>query len=487
MSKHIVFYTDGSYSTKSAVGGTGVVGYTYLEAKRPRSIKVPFNNKYKFSIDGFRLIEMEVEDDSGEVTKQKTANDDIEIVNYIEKSYSLEGEGVTNIRAEVLGVLYALQYSLDVEDLSSVLLYCDNEYAVKGYNEYLKLWLDNNWLTSRGSPIAHRQLWEEMLDVQIKLKEKGVKVDVRWVKGHSDDYGNQLADLYATMGTNSAKNKQNKNPSVTPLTTVILDEVTPITALNKEVEERDIENYHKYILHTASTLDLPYTYYISLSGKEQLGLRHARVLYTVQAKPPPSYSTDLVNLFIELTGDDISYYLVHLDFFSDRLASRLVAKVGVRAMVSLTRKKGRNTLSMFHNKDTVLEHISNLTTPFLMDAVSMLVRITDTAVSYKDTEQPKIDITHLFSEEGKFFLKSSDKHIDVDIDSFQKVQLVTGVDMPSYLMMNKLFTPDTRVTLVSDNQANKNFHHITVIFHFPDGDILCSRTGNRFIKLLSDP
>jgi ribonuclease HI len=54
--------------------------------------------------------------------------------------------------------------------------------VVNGIKSWLQGWSSNNWITSTKKEIKNLELWKEIYNIQ---KEKG-KIDIRWIKGHSD-------------------------------------------------------------------------------------------------------------------------------------------------------------------------------------------------------------------------------------------------------------------------------------------------------------
>jgi ribonuclease HI len=109
----------------------------------------------------------------------------------------LPGPRQTNQRAELL----ALKRALDVIPMHAhVIVYSDSNYAIKCVTEWFHAWEARGWTTSGKKAVENRDLIEETLTV-IRNREKcGGKTRFEWVKGHSDDEGNQGADELAVMG-----------------------------------------------------------------------------------------------------------------------------------------------------------------------------------------------------------------------------------------------------------------------------------------------
>ncbi|MBU2882266.1 reverse transcriptase-like protein [Psychrosphaera sp. B3R10] len=95
----------------------------------------------------------------------------------------------TNVRCEMLAVIKALELAK-----SSDIIHTDNQMIVKGYNEWLEGWKLKGWKNANKKPIANQDLWQHI----DKLKQEKSQVTVKWVRGHSGIYGNELADSLAT-------------------------------------------------------------------------------------------------------------------------------------------------------------------------------------------------------------------------------------------------------------------------------------------------
>ena len=76
----------------------------------------------------------------------------------------------------------------------SVELYTDSKYVIQGINEWIEGWKSKDWKTANKKPVKNVELWKQ-LDV---LNEK-YSINWHWGKGHSDDPGNDMADLLANQ------------------------------------------------------------------------------------------------------------------------------------------------------------------------------------------------------------------------------------------------------------------------------------------------
>jgi ribonuclease HI len=88
--------------------------------------------------------------------------------------------------------LAALKESCNVE------LFTDSKYVMDGITQWIHNWKKNNWRTAAKKDVKNKELWQR-LDELINFHQ----VQWHWVKGHSGDPGNELADLLANKGIDS--------------------------------------------------------------------------------------------------------------------------------------------------------------------------------------------------------------------------------------------------------------------------------------------
>ena len=77
-------------------------------------------------------------------------------------------------------------------------LYTDSKYVMDGINNWIHNWKRNGWKTANKKPVKRSNLWME-------LDKLNSFHDVKWywVKGHSGDIGNDMADELANQGIDS--------------------------------------------------------------------------------------------------------------------------------------------------------------------------------------------------------------------------------------------------------------------------------------------
>ena len=106
----------------------------------------------------------------------------------------------TNNRMELTAAINALEYcnSQDSNQLSlkQINIYTDSNYVKDGITLWINNWEKNNWKTADKKNVKNIDLWK-------KLKEltKSHQIEWHWVKSHSDNSLNDLADKLAKRAT----------------------------------------------------------------------------------------------------------------------------------------------------------------------------------------------------------------------------------------------------------------------------------------------
>jgi ribonuclease HI len=112
-------------------------------------------------------------------------------------SERLIGDRQTNQRAE----LVAIKRALDMCPLNrNAHIVSDSNYAIKCVTEWFISWEANSWKSSTGKAVENRDIVEEII---LRIREREMckaKTKFEWVKGHSDNFGNNAADGLAVKG-----------------------------------------------------------------------------------------------------------------------------------------------------------------------------------------------------------------------------------------------------------------------------------------------
>lgn len=105
----------------------------------------------------------------------------------------------TNNRMELRAIAEALQWALSTAETGRVEIVTDSAYAKNGIESWIHGWKRNGWKTARGRPVLNQDLWTLVDTTRNRLGARQTRVVWKWVKGHSNDSYNCLADVKAKV------------------------------------------------------------------------------------------------------------------------------------------------------------------------------------------------------------------------------------------------------------------------------------------------
>ena len=114
-----------------------------------------------------------------------------------EKQNNISGKvkDTTNNRMELMAPIMALK---KIKSNSDITILTDSTYVKNGITEWIKKWEKNGWKNSNKKPVKNKDLWIKLNNLCLKNK-----VAWKWVKGHSNNKYNTLADELATQAIKS--------------------------------------------------------------------------------------------------------------------------------------------------------------------------------------------------------------------------------------------------------------------------------------------
>jgi ribonuclease HI len=102
----------------------------------------------------------------------------------------------TNQRAELSAVLVALRR---VKIDRCMTIYTDSQYSI----DSVVFWVAHryqSWRKHNGTQLANVDIIAQIMRIRKQRDTIGVTTDLQWVKGHSNIYGNEMADKLASAG-----------------------------------------------------------------------------------------------------------------------------------------------------------------------------------------------------------------------------------------------------------------------------------------------
>ena len=119
------------------------------------------------------------------------------IISKNERKELFGGEkSTTNNRMELTAAIKALEFCNDEKNRATLKIYTDSNYLKEGITVWINNWEKNNWKTANKENVKNVDLWKKLKDLT-----KSKEIEWCWIKGHSDDPMNDLADKLAKEAT----------------------------------------------------------------------------------------------------------------------------------------------------------------------------------------------------------------------------------------------------------------------------------------------
>ena len=98
---------------------------------------------------------------------------------------------------ELMAAIRALE---EIEPGSPVQVVTDSRYVMDGITSWMDNWRRRNWRTANGKPVKNQDLWQ-------RLEQAAARHDVtwQWVRGHTNDPGNERADALARAASDVSR------------------------------------------------------------------------------------------------------------------------------------------------------------------------------------------------------------------------------------------------------------------------------------------
>jgi len=109
-----------------------------------------------------------------------------------EKKISGGLKETTNNQMEIRAVIEALK---TIKKPNEIIINTDSKYVMDGITKWINGWKKNGWRTADRKPVKNSELWQE-LDEEVGKH----MIEWRWVKGHSGNKYNDIADELARHG-----------------------------------------------------------------------------------------------------------------------------------------------------------------------------------------------------------------------------------------------------------------------------------------------
>lgn len=483
MSKQLIVYTDGSCLPNQGFGGCGIFGFTCVEVPRAKNFRYPIKTNIIFSPRGLGVA----------VDKNRTAElvehmevykEDIEVLEVFETILAVKHDKVTNNETELLAVQTVIRKALEMEGLTSVLIKTDSRYIVSSFNEFINNWKKNNWRRSNGETVSHLEIWQDIDALKSTLIEKGITIELEWVKGHSGSFGNNLVDLYAGIGSNSAKECTNDNSE--PVR-VLIDQTSDYKTYKDSFNDRDIVyNYNHLFFGSKEQDDVNYCFLTSANDISGIGKRDITSLFSVNIGYVPEVVNRIKDRYRKVVGGYSRMVSIRLPLLTDKAMLRLSKYVNIEDMMT-TKHDGYETYFGMIGTTTPFVYSDNNNLPFIMNSNRLFTRILDVNETLKQgTLLNPLDITDRIVKDGKIAFTNMDKFLEFETDFIKKdlkqiFRLSLGFDLPSYLSLKSMEADIRKVELILVEDES-NFVTSYVKLYTDERVVYSVNIDNKFLK-----
>lgn len=498
-----VFYTDGSARpTNPGYAGWAVHGYTY----NPDPIKKGAGHaKVQPTEKGYQ--------------PKQTQEGYLDVSNYYDfvgwSKYVMSNNG-----AEIKGFSQALNYIASQPQLKQATIYSDSRYVIDGVTKHLANWVVNDFVKKDGDTVANVQEWKELLKHLKTVNDNGCELKIEWVKGHSDNFGNHIADHHASIGSHSAESKQEDGS---------IERITPAQGYWKNEAKAHPMIAHRGVLFVSNPEKVhPGEYYqcSQIKSDEFIGRGEVSAGFGYCKIQEPDPLVELVrSRQLELTRSFETLFLLRRDRVYDKSVSASLEMFGKDVLAQKHHLRqdlyfvNESLMSEFRRSSPgeqtkLLPVVEELFPPMLAyraaNACSKLQALCETiqALYQKDPDlgknQPGLfrgpkdhlvfDVTHEFFDEVKDkkgshweFKKSisvSTQSVDIHREAFGKerrFQLLFRIHLMGRNSLKSLENTDVRVWLIVMKDSDHAFRYFTVVKSDQDWSAWMARDSNLLI------
>lgn len=409
---------------------------------------------------------------------------------------------VSNNIAELVATKQALEYASKF-NINKVQIYTDSQYVCRGMEGLADSWKKNGWLKQDRTEPKNVNYWKDLVASRDVLQDRGVSVDISWVKGHSDKIegmhdilGNIKADKLATAGVMASKQG------------LLYNSITTTDAngyWKHDVERHPMINHRRMYFNTVSNYNLPGFYCLGDHGKDDdmLGKRISDGAFSVVQLETPDYMLELVrNHQIKISEDIDTIVMVRLDKLYSEETHRDLMDFGTNGLEQvdpyrldlyaldrepITRELRPPKLAM--RAITSLSELIDKLNEYKEKASSLIVTDLTDILYETTTKQSKKDevkeITKFKAEYSVGFaslLVNANYSVNGEIKT-APITLTLGIDMLDRNALKRLEETKPKVSLITWLEAPDVFRYATIVESNKDIGIWCGVYSNiRFIK-----
>jgi ribonuclease HI len=443
----IIMYTDGSTkpNPKPGFSGFGIFGYSYTDVEGKRAYKHPGDANCYFTESG-------ISNEKSNLIAVEHIYEHIEFVRDV---------STTNNQVELLAVLRAVELCLP-EAISKLTIITDSAYIVNCYTDSLPQWKENNWKRLDNKEIVHLSDWMKLDNLCSQLVNRGVTVTIQWIKGHNNNYGNYLADLYSCVGSNCA----NLNNTTRIDNEVILSQKINYSDYGKTYEKKDIIYHFKELYFSSSDADdATYCFLYSSSDVESNnGRRNTESIFALNTGYVPEVINKLKQMHRAFAKSFVTTCGIKLSKLNNKDILRLMNYVDPRYMVY---EYNGSYCLVRDNTPFVYDVKCNI--PLIMNVNNVFSQIefmNSRILNIDRTGIYTIDITELIVKDKKIaftnqitgldITKRIEENTNLRLIFNQTVTLNIGYDIPSYMVLKNIESTISSVLLYISVDSENN-------------------------------
>jgi len=143
----------------------------------------------------------------------------------------------TNNEMELMACILGLRGvpgELMIDNVQRIYVFTDSQYVRDHIIRAVTTWPANGWRNRHGKPIENVKLWKNLIK---EIKNAPVRVDIKWVKGHSTNKHNKAVNKLARQSANGFLNEPLTVQSVRRKLT---DESVELGSVGMEGQELEI-------------------------------------------------------------------------------------------------------------------------------------------------------------------------------------------------------------------------------------------------------
>lgn len=473
---HFVAFADGSCLQNPGAAGFGVYGYVFQDAERPKNVKLPAHPTLYFTSTG--------------ISKEKEQRA-IEVTRVVEVIKAINNTASTNNSAEILAFYTVLLKASEMQNLASLTIYTDSNYVVSSFNENIEKWKRNGFRRTDGNPVAHISDWLNIDELRNKLQANGVQIKAAWVKGHSEDHGNIMADLYSVVASNSTKRQLQRTDGFDEW---ILDSNITYKEYKDSYGTKDIMFFFRDLYFNSNpTNDTHYCFLSTSETPNTVGKRDTSSIFVTNIGYVPPLINRLKEIYRNISRNYSAVCCMKLSKLENKELYRLASLIDPQDL--LVQQPDRNKVTYKLVRDTTPFIFENTVDyPFIVNASQLFTNTLDISEFSKDDKNIIVkDITSRIVQDGKIAFTNKDKHLDfTDIISDQvtlkqKLIATVGYDLPSFLALKNIEDIITKVDLILNVKTDSNFCTMYINIQTSDRSLYSVNIENKFLRQLTSP